>query len=160
MNRRRFLKQGGLSLVELLIVIAIILILLAIAVPNLAKARLNGTELSVMREVQTIGQAQVQYMSQFGRYAATLTELGPPTSGNAGPQSADLIPASLASGEKDGYVFTLSVNPQGYAINANPKAFGSTGRRTFYMDQNLVVHQNWSQEPANATSPEVGTSSK
>jgi prepilin-type N-terminal cleavage/methylation domain-containing protein len=152
MNRR----TRGFSLIELLVVIAIILVILAIALPNVKKALLNTTETAVIREVQTINQAQMQYQSQYGRYAATLAELGPPGSGTAGPQAAELIPGSLASGEKDGYLFTLTVTPEGYAINANPKTFPGTGRRTFYSDANLLVHQNWGQAPADRRSPEVG----
>ena len=97
---------------------------------------------------------QTQYMSQFGRFATTLAELGPPTSGGPGPQAADLIPGSLAGGDKDGYIFTLAATPQGYTLNANPKAYNSTGRRTFFVDQSMTIHQNWSAEPANASSPE------
>src|SRR5712692_4243383 len=113
--------RRGSHWLSLLIVIAIILIILAIAVPNGQKARLAAIEMAVEREVQTISQAQTQYVSQFGRYAASLTELGPPASGADGPQAAGLIPASLASGEKDGYLFTMISTPGGYAVNANPK---------------------------------------
>ena len=151
-NRRR---SRGFSLIELLIVISIILIILAIAVPKLGNAKMNASEMAVIREIQTIHQAQTQYQSQFGRYATTLNELGPPTSGAAGPQAADLIPSSLSSGEKDGYIFTLTATPQGYTVNVNPKVFNSTGRRTFYSDQNMAIHQNWTQEPANAASAEL-----
>jgi prepilin-type N-terminal cleavage/methylation domain-containing protein len=153
MNRRR--RQGGFSLIELLIVIAIILIILAIAVPKLSSARMNASETVVIREIQTIHQAETQYMSQFGTYATTLAQLGPPTAGGPGPQAADLIPQSLALGDKDGYTFTLTATPTGYTINANPKVYNSTGRRTFYSDQNMGIHQNWSQEPATINSPEV-----
>jgi type IV pilus assembly protein PilA len=151
-NRRR---SRGFSLIELLIVISIILIILAIAVPKLANAKMNASEMAVIREIQTIHQTQTQYQSQFGRYATTLNELGPPTSGGPGPQAADLIPSSLASGEKDGYIFTLTATPQGYTVNANPKVYNSSGRRTFYSDQTMAIHQNWSQEPANPSSPEL-----
>ncbi len=150
-SRRRL---RGFSLIELLIVIAIILIILAIAVPKLGSAKMNANEMAVVREIQTITSMETQYMSQFGRYATTLAELGPPTSGGPGPQAADLIPGSLATGDKDGYTFTLAATPQGYTLNANPKAYNSTGRRTFYVDQSMVIHQNWSAEPANASSPE------
>ena len=152
-SKRR--RARGFSLIELLIVIAIILIILAIAVPRLSVAQMSAHEMAVAREIQTINTAQAQYMSQFGTYATTLAQLGPPTSGGPGPQGADLIPASLASGEKDGYVFTLTGTAQGYTINANPKVFNTSGRRTFYADQNMIVHQNWSAEPANASSPEI-----
>jgi type IV pilus assembly protein PilA len=117
--------------------------------------RINANEMFVLREIQTIDQAQTQYISQFGKYAATLRALGPPTSGAPGPEAADLIPSSLASGEKDGYLFTLTTNPQGYTINANPKVYPNTGRRTFFSDQTMTIHQNWSREPANASSPEL-----
>ena len=151
--RRR--RQAGFSLIELLIVIAIILIILAIAVPKLGSARQNATETVVIREVKTIHEGQTQYMSQFGKYATTLAELGPPASGGPGPQASDLIPASLASGEKDGYTFVMTATPSGYTVNANPKVYNSTGRRTFFSDQNMTIHQNWSQEPATINSPEV-----
>ena len=109
----------------------------------------------VIREIQTIHHAQAQYMSQFGRYATTLKELGPATSGAVGPQAADLIPYRLASGEENGYMFALTTTPQGYTINANPKVYPGSGRRTFFSDQSNVIHQNWSAEPANASSPEL-----
>jgi type IV pilus assembly protein PilA len=151
-SRRR---SRGFSLIELLIVISIILIILAIAVPKLGNAKMNASEMAVIKEIQTVHEAETQYMSQFGRFATTLNELGPPTSGGPGPQAADLIPSSLASGEKDGYIFTLTATPQGYTLNVNPRVYNSTGRRTFFSDQSMIIHQNWSQEPANATSPEL-----
>jgi type IV pilus assembly protein PilA len=153
LHRRR--RVSGFSLIELLIVIAIILIILAIAVPKLGSARMNASEMSVIREMQTINTMQTQYMSQFGRFATTLAELGPPTSGASGPQAADLIPASLSGGDKDGYTFTLTGTPSGYSLSAVPKVFNTNGRRTFFSDQNMIIHQNWSAEPATANSPEL-----
>jgi len=151
--RRR--RVRGFSLIELLIVIAIILIILAIAVPKLGSARMNANEMAVIREMQTINTAQTQYMSQFGTFATTLAQLGPPTSGGPGPQAADLIPASLAAGDKDGYMFTMSGTPQGYTLSVVPKVYNTSGRRTFFTDQNMTYHQNWSAEPATASSPEL-----
>lgn len=145
----------GFSLIELLIVIAIILIILTIAVPKLSVARMNASEMAVIREIQTINTTQSQYLSQFGKYATTLAELGPPSSGGPGPSAADLIPSSLSSGDKDGYTFTVAATPQGYTVIAVPKVYNTTGRRTFYSDQNMIIHQNWSAEPANASSPEL-----
>jgi type IV pilus assembly protein PilA len=151
-SRRRV---RGFSLIELLIVIAIILIILTIAVPKLSTAQMNAREMAVVREIQTVNTAQAQYMSQFGKFAATMAELGPPASGGPGASAADLIPGSLASGEKDGYTFVLAATPSGYSLIVNPKVYNSSGRRTFYSDQNMIIHQNWSAEPANASSPEM-----
>ena len=155
MRLRQRIKMRGFSLVELLIVIAIITILLAVAIPHLMSTRSGASETVVIREIQTIHQAQIQYSSQFGKFASSLVELGPPATGSAGPSAANLIPASLASGDKDGYVFTIASTPGGFMVHANPQVFGKTGRRTFYLDENGVVHQNWGQEPATANSPEI-----
>ena len=71
-----------------------------------------------------------------------------------GPQAAHLIPANLASGEKDGYVFTMTTTAGAYVVNANPKDFPNTGRRTFFMDTEGVIHENWGPAPATADSPQ------
>lgn len=143
----------GFSLVELLIVVAIIVLLIAVAMPHFASVRLNAAETVVARELQTIDQAQTQYLSQFGVYAATLEQLGPPANGPDGPGGANLIPVSLVSGDKDGYLFEMKLTATGFAVSARPHTFGSSGRRTFYLDQSGVIHQNWSAEPATASSP-------
>ncbi|HYO83187.1 MAG TPA: prepilin-type N-terminal cleavage/methylation domain-containing protein [Bryobacteraceae bacterium] len=147
--------QRGFSLIELLIVVAIILILAAIAAPKLNQNRMHAQETAAIREIQTIHTAQTQYYSQFGRYATALPELGPPAGGQEGPSGANLIPGELAKGQKSGYKFVLVGGPNGYTVNANPDAFGNTGRRTFFSDQSLVIRQNWTAEPANASSPEL-----
>ena len=77
--------------------------------------------------------------STFGKYAQTLTELGPPASGAAGPAAADLIPKSLAEGKNSGYIFAVQGTPTGYAVTAVPEVFGSSGNRTFYSDQTMVI---------------------
>jgi type IV pilus assembly protein PilA len=149
-------RRAGFSLIELLIVIAIILIILAIALPRLGRARMYAQEMGAMKTVTTIHTAEAQYFSQFGKFAGTLTELGPPASGAAGPSAADLIPAGLAtSGEGSGYKYVLALTPTGYTVNATPIAFGTTGGRTFFSDQSLTIHQHSGQEPATAQDPEV-----
>jgi prepilin-type N-terminal cleavage/methylation domain-containing protein len=148
--------RRGFSLIELLIVVAIILILAAIAAPKLNQNRMHAQETAAVREIQTINTAQTQYYSQFGRYATNLAELGgPPSGGQEGPSAANLIPGELAKGQKSGYKYTLAGGPAGYTISAVPEVFGNTGRRTFFSDQTMVIHQNWSAEPANASSPEL-----
>jgi prepilin-type N-terminal cleavage/methylation domain-containing protein len=148
-------RQRGFSLIELLIVIAIIMTIAAIAVGPMTKALMAAREMAAVREIGVIHQAQTQYNSQFGRYAASLTELGPPASGADGPAGASLIPMELAQGKKSGHIFTLTATPNGYTILVVPEKFNNDGRRTFYSDQTLVIRNNWSQEPATAASPEI-----
>lgn len=148
-------RRGGFSLLELLIVIAVILVIIAVALPSAKDAKLNAVETVVIRELQTVHQAQMMYQSQYGTYASSLRELGPPEVGDPGPRAAKLIPRSLAAGEKDGYLFAMTGVEGGYAITAIPKIFGSTGRRCFYLDQDGIVHQSRSREPATANSPEL-----
>jgi type IV pilus assembly protein PilA len=122
-------RRRGFSLIELLIVIAIILVIVTIAVPQYNKQMMSAHETAAIQAIQTIHAVETQYYSQFGRYAVSLAELGPPASGAAGRA--------------------------GYAISAVPESFNSSGRRTFYSDQTLVVRNNWSQEPATVSSSEL-----
>jgi len=161
LNRRQ--RSGGFSLIKLLIAIAIaiILIIIMIAVPTIAVPRYGNTQ-KYMREtaavaaILTIHKMQVQYRSQYGRYAASLTELGPPPGGAASPAGADLIGNDLARGERQGYKFTVTGNASGYVINANPITYGSSGNKSFYSDQSMVIRENYGPEPATASSKEIG----
>ena len=155
LNRKYTRREAGFSLIELLIVIAIILIILAMALPKLNKARMQAFETGAIKAITTIHTAQAQYYSQFGKYATTLVELGPPTSGNPNASAADLISTDLSTGEKGGYKYTMAATPEGYTINGNPTAFNNSGSRTFYSDQSLTIRQNFGQEPATVTSPEL-----
>lgn len=150
-NRRR----RGFSLIELLIVIAIILIIAAIAVPKMNQQLMAANETAAIQHIRTIHAEQTQYYSQFGKYAESLAMLGPPASGAAGPAAADLIPKDLAEGKKSGYLYTLAVTATGYAITAIPEKFSSSGRRSFYSDQTLGIRNSWTNEPANANSAEI-----
>lgn len=155
--QRRRRRQSGFSLVELLVVIAIILIILFFAVPQYNKARMNAQETGAIQGIKTVYQAQIQYQSQFGDFATSLAQLGPPSAagGAEGPQSAGLIAGGLAGGNSSGYVFTVTATPTGYSVSAVPKTFGSTGRRTFFSDQTGIIRQNWGSDPATVNSPEV-----
>jgi len=153
---RRRRQQRGFSLVELLIVIAIILIILSIALPQMSKSRMHAQEMAAIKTLQTINTTEIQYQSQFGKFATAIAQLGPPpTGGGEGPEAAGLISGTLATGTASGYNFTITQTPGGYAVSAAPKTFGSTGRRTFYTDQTGIVRENWTQDPATPTSAEL-----
>jgi type IV pilus assembly protein PilA len=132
------------------------LIILAIALPRLGRARMYAQEMGAMKTITTIHTAQAQYFSQFGKFADSLVELGPPASGAAGPSAADLIPGGLATtGENSGYKYVLTITPTGYTVNANPTIFGTTGGRTFFSDQSMTIHQHSGQEAASLSDPEI-----
>jgi type IV pilus assembly protein PilA len=152
-NARR--ARRGFSLIELLIVIAIILIIAAIAAPKLNVARMQAQEMAAIRTLTTIHVAETSYFSQFGKFAESMAQLGPPAGGAEGPAAANLISGDLASGQKSGYVFTLTPSKEGYSIVAVPQIFGQTGRRTFFSDQTMAIRENWSAEPPTAQSKEI-----
>jgi prepilin-type N-terminal cleavage/methylation domain-containing protein len=148
-------NRRGFSLIELLIVIAIILIIAAIAVPKMNRQIMAAHEMAAIQMVKTIHSGETQYYSQFGKYAQNLGELGPPASGAAGPAAADIIPKNLADGKASGFIFTVVGSPTGYSVTAVPEAFGSSGSRTFFSDQTLVIRNNYTAEPATVASPEI-----
>jgi len=158
MQLKRRNRRKGFSLIELLIVVAIILIIAMVAIPKRNVQLMSAREMGAIREITAIHQAQTQYYSQFGRYAETLAQLGPPASGTAGPAAADLLPSSLSGGKKGGHIFNVAATQTGYSVTVVPERYGSDGRRTFYSDQTLEVHENWSAEPATAQSPVLGQS--
>src|ERR1044071_4036817 len=127
LNRNRLFNRRsrrGFSLIELLIVIAIILIIITIAVPKYNKTQMYMRETAAIKAIQTIHQVEVQYQSQYGKFASSLAELGPPSSGQPSPAAADLIGNDLSGGVKQGYKFTVTPLPGGYQVNANPETYG------------------------------------
>src|ERR1039458_341212 len=105
-------KQKGFSLIELLIVVAIILIIAAIAIPNLLRARISANESAAVGALRTLNTAQISYNSTYGTvgFARALTNLAGTTCATTAPTSASacLIDSALGSGTRSGYKFTLS----------------------------------------------------
>jgi type IV pilus assembly protein PilA len=149
-NRRR-----GFTLIELIIVMAIILILGAIAMGQMGQQLMLAHETAAVQQIKTIHTAEAQYYAQFGRYAASLAALGPSASKAMGPEAAGLIPENLAGGKKSGYLFEVGQTREGYAVTASPEKFGSSGRRSFYSDQTLLIRNAWTAEPATVQSPPI-----
>jgi type IV pilus assembly protein PilA len=151
----RRITRRGFTLMELMIVVAIIFVILAIAVPKYNQSKMLANETAAIRMVGTLHTTQAQYQSQFGRYAVTLQELGPPASGQPGPAAADLVPGDLALGRKGGFNFQMQGTPGGYTLTVTPESYNGTGRRSFFSDQTMVIRENWGPEPATASSKEI-----
>ena len=142
MNKR----QKGFSLIELLIVVAIILIIAAIAIPNLLRARISANESSAVGSLRTIVTTNTQYYSTYGTgYAVALANLGGGNGCVAAAATACLIDPVLSTGAKSGYTFAAVGNTAvnavltGFETNATPGNVGVTGQRSFCADQSGVL---------------------
>ena len=141
-------KQKGFSLIELLIVVAIILIIAAIAIPNLLRARMAANESSAVASIRTINTGQVTYNSTYPTvgFAAGLTNLGGASPCTPSSTTACLIDnvlanATAATTPKSGYYFTLagSAGNTSYTCLGDPSAPGQSGQRHFFTDQSGVI---------------------
>jgi prepilin-type N-terminal cleavage/methylation domain-containing protein len=151
-------KQQGFSLIELLIVVAIILIIASISIPNLLRSRMAANEASAVGSMRTINTACITYSTVYGiGFPSALSNLG--TSGATSSTSADLIDNVLAGGAKSGYTFTYVAGTAAggvvptYALNAGPISPGQTGQRYFFTDQSGVIRFNVSAAATVSDSP-------
>jgi prepilin-type N-terminal cleavage/methylation domain-containing protein len=147
-------KQKGFSLIELLIVVAIILIIAAIAVPSLLRARLSANESSAVGSVRSINTAEISYNAAYSSlgFATNLSYLGGPVGASCVPSSSSgcFIDSLLSSGTKSGYTFALAVGSSpavagqtpSYSIVAAPVDPTITGSRYFCSFEDAVVRSS------------------
>jgi len=150
-------NQKGFSLIELLIVVAIILIIAAIAIPNLLRSRMAANEASAVGSLRTVNTACVTYSTNYPNvgYPASLVALGPATSATSA--SADLVDSVLAGGTKSGYTFAFTAGTgtpsTGYSVAADPSSRGTSGQRGFFTDQSGVIRYDPTTTATSASSP-------
>lgn len=154
----------GFSLIELLIVVAIILIIAAIAIPNLLRSRIAANQASAVGSIRTINTAEITYASTYNAgYSASLLDLQPPAAGaNPTATAAGLIDSVLANGAKSGYSFTYTspIGPGGrrdtFTLNANPTTPGTTGTNFYFSNESGVIRQNSTATASASDSPLAG----
>ncbi len=159
-------KQKGFSLIELLIVVAIILIIAAIAIPNLIRSRMAANEASAVASLRTINTSEVLYSTTYSVptfYSANLPNMADaagtcatvaPIATNACLIDNVLANANAAPG-KSGYTFVYAIAGGGYTVTADAVQQGSSGVRGFFTDQSLVIRQKNPGPTATAGSPAI-----
>ncbi len=152
-------KQKGFSLIELLIVVAIILIIAAIDIPNLLKSKMAANESSAVGSIRTLNTGEVTYSAGCPNvgYSATIIELN---TGAICASGTGIIDNVLATGIKSGYQFTYAPGPAAangvvstYTLSAVPLTVGTTGQRGFFSDQTGVIRYS-----LDGTAPTVAAS--
>jgi len=158
----RHTKQKGFSLIELLIVVTIILIIAAIAIPNLMRNKIQANETAAVGAMRTLNESVLLYSNAYGGFPHALSDLGPGSGGAASSASADMIDSVLASGVKSGYRFAyvaVATDPSGnvlsYTITATPVVPGSSGQRSFFTDQSGTIRSS-ANGTADSTSTPLG----
>src|SRR5712692_9553686 len=111
----------GFSLIELLIVVAVILIIAGVAIPNFIRSKMRANEAAAVSNLRNISTAEVSYSTTYGiGCSSNLAKLGPPPGGSVfvDANNAGLIDDVLATGVKTGYVFTYASTTSTYTVNA------------------------------------------
>jgi prepilin-type N-terminal cleavage/methylation domain-containing protein len=140
------MHKRGFTLMEIIIVVTIISLLAAIAIPNLLRARISANESAAIAALKALTSAAITFQSTHSDYPANLSALI--------AESPPYIDSVLASGTKQGYNFNFTGYTYAFEATANPVTFGMTGRRYFFVDESGVLRYNETGAATN-TSPTV-----
>ncbi|HTS69025.1 MAG TPA: prepilin-type N-terminal cleavage/methylation domain-containing protein [Terriglobia bacterium] len=154
----------GFSLIELLIVVAIIRIIAAIAIPNLLRSRIAANQASAVGSLRTLNTAEITYSSTYNvGFSYAMSYLAPPSGGvNPTSTAAGLIDSVLAIGAKSGYSFTYTPGASDSTGRINTYMFtavpitSSTGTNYYFTDQSGVIRQNSTTVAGSTDSPIAG----
>ena len=139
------MKKRGFTLVEIMIVVAIIALLAAIAIPNLLRARLNANESAAIAGLKTVSAAAISYRTVNALYPANLNDLG----AGSDPSYIDTVLGCADQPcEKSGYSYSLTGATNTFTATARPVAFQTTGIRSFYVDEAGVIRFTATDEAA------------
>ncbi len=147
LSGRKRCDRKGFTLVEILIVAAILALIASITIPNMLRSRISASETAAVASLRSIFDASQMYFNDNNEYAANLTDYGPPGS------SPPYIDSILAAGLKHGYEFDYNSADSGhYEINANPAGSLIRGRY-FFMDETGIIRGHEGEEAGEGDDP-------